>query len=236
MNRFSMHALFRYRLTAPRVMIFIIVLGVLPLAGEVHGEEAMTFRFASTGTCAAPCSKVIAAEGEITDRTPQDFLDFIHGNSLGSNSDAIIFINSPGGKVVAAMELGKIFRRTGIAAAVARAEIRSDNRPIRIAGGSCFSACVYALMGAKTRVIPRQSRVGLHRMFAYESGLDFAESTGSRRRRLDDGKVAGALKRYSGMMGISPDLVHAAEHGSPDTLRILSPTEISKWRLSSPKP
>ena len=30
--------------------------------------------------------------------------------------------------------------------------------------GRCYSACVYALMGAATRVAPPQSRVGIHRM------------------------------------------------------------------------
>ncbi len=236
MNRFSRRWLFRGRFAAPRVMIFAFALGLLPLAREAFGAEAMTFRLASSGKCAASCSKVIAAEGEIADRTPQDFVDFLRGNPLGGAADAIIFINSPGGKVVAAMELGKLFRREGVAAAVGRAEIRFDGRPIRIASGNCFSACVYALMGARTRLIPRRSRIGLHRMFAYESGGDFAEADAAPRRRLDDGKLAGALQRYSAMMGVSPELVHAAEHGAPDTLRILTPAEISKWRLGSAKP
>lgn len=125
MNRFSRRWLFRGRFAAPRVMIFAFALGLLPLAREAFGAEAMTFRLASSGKCAASCSKVIAAEGEIADRTPQDFVDFLRGNPLGGAADAIIFINSPGGKVVAAMELGKLFRREGVAAAVGRAEFGS---------------------------------------------------------------------------------------------------------------
>ena len=35
-------------------------------------------------------------------------------------------------------------------------------------GGGCYSACVYALMGAEKRVIPHGSKVGIHRMFTYE--------------------------------------------------------------------
>ncbi|WOJ89345.1 hypothetical protein RZS28_16335 [Methylocapsa polymorpha] len=216
-------------------MLLISVLALVALAKGVQAQDAMTFRLGSTGQCAGPCPEVITAEGEIADRTPGDFVNFVRGNSPGGNPNAVIFINSPGGKVVAAMELGKIFRRMGVSAVVGRPEPRLDGGPIRFSGASCFSACVYALMGAKTRVIPRQSRVGLHRMFAYESGADSGDVAGDRRRRFDDGRVAGVLERYSAMMGVSPGLVHAAEHGSFDGLRILTPSEIAKWRLGSPK-
>lgn len=173
-------------------MLFIVVLGLLALARAVHAEEAMTFCLSSTGKCSAPCPKVIAAEGEITDRTPGDFLNFVHRTLPGGNLDAIVVINSPGGKVLAATQLGKLFRRIGVAAMVARAEPRFDNSPIRFGSGSCFLACVYAFMGAKTPIIPRQSKLVLHRMFAYESGGDLADATGERRRRLDDGRMAAA--------------------------------------------
>lgn len=215
-------------------MLFLYVLGLLAFTEAVQAAETMTFRLASTGKCGVSCPKVIAAEGEITDRTPRDFVDFVYGNLPGRHLDALVLIDSPGGKVVAAMELGKVFRRIGVAAMVARAEPPFDSGPIRFSGGSCFSACVYALMGAKKRVVPRQSKVGLHRMFAYESGADPADFTGERRRRFDNGKMAGVLQRYAAMMGVSPNLVDAAEHGSFDTARVLTPTEIAKWRLSSP--
>ncbi|MFM9152903.1 MAG: hypothetical protein ACKOPC_04745, partial [Methylocystis sp.] len=41
--------------------------------------------------------------------------------------------------------------------------------------GRCYSACVYALMGGSRRVIPPESRVGVHRMFNYSTNFDFSE-------------------------------------------------------------
>jgi hypothetical protein len=164
--------LFRHRLPVPRIILFIFIFSLLAVAPAVHAE-AMTFRLGASGHCGAPCPTVIVAEGEITNGTPNDFLDFVRGN-LGSNSYAIVFLNSPGGKVVAAIELGKIFRRRGIAAAVAQADSSFENGRIRFTGAKCYSACVYALMGAKQRIVPRQSTVGLHRMFASEPVITHA--------------------------------------------------------------
>lgn len=222
---------------SPRAMACLTIVCLLALAGAAAAEEAMTFHLAAIGNphkCGGACPKVIAAEGEIVDATPDAFFDFLGGHRDDGNVHAIVFLNSPGGKVVAAMELGKIFRRAGIAAVVARAEPHVDDGLTHFTGGRCFSACVYALMGAKKRVIPPQSKVGLHRMFAYDSGGDGAASASERRRRYDDGRMAGVLQRYSSTMGINPALVRNAEHGAPDALRILTPTQIAKWRLGSP--
>ncbi len=212
-------------------MLLIQVLALLAFAPAAGAEDAMSFRLAASRGCGGgSCPQVIAAEGEITNRTPADFVDFFRQNLSGSSSGVLVLINSPGGKVVAAMELGKAFRRMGAAAMVGRV----DNGGHRFAGGSCFSACVYALMGAKKRIVPRNSKVALHRMFAYESG-DPSGFAGPRQRRFDDGRMAAALQRYAAAMGVSPDLVRAAEHGSSDGPRMLSPMEIAKWRLGAPK-
>ena len=134
------------------------------------------------------------------------------------------FINSPGGKIVAGMGIGRIFRKIGVTAVVDRLAQGQEGASEPV-GGICFSACVYALMGAKTRIVPSRSKVGIHRMFAHQG----------KSRRYDNGEMAAALRHYSDMMGVSPNLIAATEQGTPDTMRILTPAEIAKWRLAWPR-
>jgi hypothetical protein len=202
----------------------IVLLGCLSfLSGVVHAEP-MQFRLIVGGnpaSCFGACGTAIAAEGEITDATPDDFRSFIRMNATGRRGPVVVFIDSPGGKIVAGTELGKSFRKIGATVAVARLVEGSASERT---GGVCFSACVYALMGAKRRIAPRGSRIGVHRMFAYD-GVS---------RRFDNGEMAAMLRRYAYMMGVSPELVVATEQGTPDAIRILTPAEIARWRLASP--
>ena len=108
------------------------------------------------------------------------------------------------------MELGRVFRKVGAATVVARAVADSDGRS-HLAAGRCFSACVYALMGGRKRVVPAQSLVGVHRMFALEAGADPAGGGGGTRRRFDNGDMRSTLSRYSQAMGVSRELIATAE-------------------------
>jgi hypothetical protein len=134
--------------------------------------EPMSFRLLpleDASRCGSQCAQAIVADGEITNATPQEFLSFVAQNLQG-NVRAVVFLNSPGGRVVASMELGQLFRKLGVAAIVARAGQTYGGTAL--ASGHCFSACVYALMGGRKRIIPPQSKVGVHRMFQYQATLD----------------------------------------------------------------
>ncbi|MGP0059176.1 MAG: hypothetical protein ACLPID_07820 [Beijerinckiaceae bacterium] len=208
---------------------------ILVFAGAGHGARAdeMSFSIATIGDpsiCGRTCPAIITAEGEITNATPTAFVDFLQHNALRSGLHAVVLLNSPGGKVVASMEFGKILRRLGAAVIVARAEPSASGA---LLAGRCFSACVYAFMGGKKRVIPIQSEVGIHRMFTYEYAWDGYGILGGRRRRFDNGGMAAVLSRYSGMMGISPQLISTAEHITPDRLHIMSRAEIARWNLAA---
>jgi hypothetical protein len=194
----------------------------LPASAE---QAPMTFRsvnFASNN-CGANCPQVIVADGVIETGTPQAFLDFVKQAAQSQRLRSIIFINSPGGNVVASMELGEDFRRLRAAVVVAGfATVGPRSGPV---AGQCLSACVYALMGAVQRVAPPESRLGLHRMSLEAPG----ESGGG----LADRRLVTILARYAARMGVSPALVWRAESQTPGALHILSPAEIARWRLAS---
>jgi hypothetical protein len=197
----------------------VSILAVAPASAD----EEMSFRVVSLGNTG---QQVIAAEGQITDSTPQAFRAFVREHYERPSLHSIVLIDSYGGKVLASMELGKIFRQLGAAVIVGQPASGA------VAGGRCFSACVYALIGGKKRVIPPQSQAGIHRMVAYDGGYD-SQFGGTAAMRLDNGTVAGALSRYTSSMGVNPAIISLAEHIPPGALHVLSRGEIARWNLAA---
>jgi hypothetical protein len=210
----------------------LVAVAALATSASVRAEE-MSFRVATLadGRCRADCPQVLVAEGEIGEETPDAFLDFVRTHLGEGRLRSIVLIDSPGGRVVASMELGHVLRRLGMAVVVAR--VGAAGGPL--VSGRCYSACVYALMGGRKRVIPRQSRVGVHRMFNFVDGVDPASGEPMPERRYADSGMRRALARYSAEMGVSRELIALAERTSPDRVHMLSAAEIARWRLGSPK-
>ena len=71
------------------------------LGAPAHAD--MSFRLVSLGGqgCGGRCAMAIAADGEITDATPDAFLDFVRANARAGDLRSVVLLNSPGGKVVA---------------------------------------------------------------------------------------------------------------------------------------
>lgn len=218
-----------------RAAVLLLLGAAAVLAAAPARSDDMTFRVVTLGAghCGARCPRIIAAEGQIVETTPNAFLNFVREHA-GAQVHSIMLLHSPGGKVVASMELGHALRKLGMAVIVARAASDTEQTG-NLAAARCYSACVYALMGGRKRVIPAQSRVGVHRMFNYSTAINPAGGDLVRERIYDDGGMRKVLSRYSNMMGISSDLISFAERTSPDRLHVLSAREIRRWRLGSPK-
>ena len=176
----------------------------------------MSFRWADAATCAGRCSSAVIAEGQIDDATPAEFRAFLEAAGAAGRRP-LVFLNSGGGKIVAAMELGQEFRAARATAVIAAP---GDYIPQQ---GVCYSSCVYALMGAVRRIVPHGGKVGVHRIFAWR-GED---------RRYAGEAMTAMLRRYTAGMGVSVDLVALAERVDPDHMRILTPSEMAGLRLAS---
>jgi hypothetical protein len=216
-------------------LIQTVLFALCVVASTARAEE-MSFRVVGvdSGGCGANCPQVIAAQGEIGEATPDAFLAFVRENVRSGNLHGIVLLDSPGGKVVASMELGQAMRKLGMAVIVAR-PAADQSRTMALVSGRCYSACVYALMGGRKRVIPPESSVGVHRMFNYSTSFDIAGGGFVRQRNLDEGGMLETLSRYAAMMGVSTELVKLAERTSPDRLYILTGADIARWRLGSRK-
>lgn len=198
--------------------------------------SAMTFTLAPVGNpqqCGARCPKIIIAEGEIGVDTPERFLAFLRQNIRDRSVRAVVLMNSPGGVVTSSMRLGTLFRQAGTAVVVARVGgITPAGQPV-FAAANCASACVYALIGAKKRVVPPQSRLVLHRMFAYET---FGTANGlERQKTYRNSHLYNQLSRYARSMGVNPEVIRQAESVPPEKVRVVTAAEIRRWRLADQK-
>lgn len=196
------------------------------------GASAMEFLivpFGGAPNCGTNCPEVVSAVGEITGDTPQQFFAFLKSHFQDGRLRSIVLLNSPGGSVAGSMRLGMMFRKTGVASVVASAAGGG------VGPGGCYSACVYAFMGGKKRVVPPLSRLGIHRMSFEEWERDLSTLEYKERRHYGTPEIVGQLSNYANYMGISRDLIATAETISPDTIHIVSPEEMRRWRLGSTK-
>ena len=203
----------------------------------VNASE-MAFRLVTlnSGKCGETCPRVISAEGEISDATSEAFTDFVSKNIRDRRVKNIMFLHSPGGRVLSSMKLGFVLRKFGTSVVVARVREGTSADPNGQFGSArCMSACAYVLAGGRKRVVPPLSQVGIHRMFREEFGKDPANETSGYRQSFASGGMVGVLSRYAGSMGISREMISEAEKVSPGDIHIVTPRELAKWRLGSPK-
>lgn len=222
-------------------------LGVVALALIASAPVALQAMEFSTvpldGRCSgAECRRVVVAEGEITSEAPAQFSRFLRQQLQVPGLHALVFLNSPGGNVESALQLGAMLHDAGAAVVVGRpVAMEGQAAPKKTAMGSlgvvpghCASACVYSLMGARKRVVPTGARVGVHRMSARMWSRDPA-SGGARGDRIFAGsKELDALRTYVSRVGGSQDLISLAESVPHDQIRMLSGSEVRKYRLGAP--
>lgn len=125
-------------------------------------------------------------------------------NRPGPSFGNLVFLNSLGGDVLAAMRIGNFLRGLQAKTAV-------DN------GDSCSSACIFVLAGGVDRMVFEGSRLGIHRP-AFEQVL-FAKLNAQEAAKLYTA-LADRARQYFRDMGIGDKLF-------PDMLRV--PSQELRW-------
>lgn len=223
------------RAAVPLFGALLFLAGLGPVR-PATAEEAMTFQLmtiAGKGGCPRDCAEVIAAEGEIDNDTADRFVSFLSDHLQDRDLRPVVLIESPGGTVVGAMQLGTVFRHIGAAVIVGSTRPMGNGEEARVVPGACLSACVYAFVGGVRRVVPPVSRLGIHRMVINErvfgpDGTETREVFGSK-------DIVASLAAYTRAMGVDPRMIDYAETISPDRLHIVTPREIARWRLGRPR-
>lgn len=184
---------------------------LLVSAAAVTGASAMSFQPAFVDGRPA-----IVALGQITLDTPAEFA------SVPVAPGMPVFLNSPGGNVGAAVQLGSMFRARGVTAVIA-----GVTESGRTTVGACYSACVYAFVGASRRVVPGGSQVGIHRMHAATEELAGAYE------RAEHRAAASTLMGYTARMGVDPSMIAFAERTPSAGIHVLTQRELRRWHVAN---
>ncbi|MCC2096916.1 MAG: hypothetical protein KDJ29_08485, partial [Hyphomicrobiales bacterium] len=156
-----------------KVTIFITSLACaagLVVPGETAARsERMSFSLTSARGvegCGKACRVVVLADGAIDNSSPIRFEALVRENLGAKPKGLTVLIRSPGGFVIAAAKLGLLFRRYNVTVAVASAgAMNLRTRKIGLGPATCISACVYAFMGGRKRVVPQGGSLVLHRSY-----------------------------------------------------------------------
>jgi hypothetical protein len=194
----------------------------------VSPANAIEFRTGYTGGNCSTCSW-IAADGEITPGSAQKLIDFISANEL--EYEKLVVVNSLGGSVSAALELGTLIRRRGMHVIVGRTTDYEPEGAGRLFqsydAGVCASACVFVLMGGEVReVADENSLVGVHQFAPQADELGSIASTTSSTQ-----SVVALLQAYAAEMGVNPAILTLASSTSPQDMTWLDAQVMEKFNL-----
>ena len=163
--------------------------------GEVGGQAALTL----TGTIA-----------------PGDAGRFAEWLDTRDGGPAMVFLNSPGGSVSDALEIGR--------------RIRADGTDTRMTDSDiCLSACPYVLAGGVQRDVSAGAMVGVHQHFFGEN-IALPAFLAVEDIQRGQGEVMGYLIE----MGIDPAIMEKALLTPPDEIYVLVPEELERYGLQSP--
>jgi hypothetical protein len=126
----------------------------------------------------------------------------------------IVSFASNGGEVDAAMELGRLLRKLGVSALVARDE-------------QCMSSCVFAFMGGDRRTVA--GRIGIHRPY-FSSTRDVPD------RRMLYRQLQKKLQEYIEELDFPLSLYEAVMAVPPESVSLLVPADLKKFYLEGMSP
>ena len=122
-----------------------------------------------------------------------------------------LILQSPGGSVADALELGRHMRAKGINTQM-------------LAGEYCYSACPYLLAAGVTRNIDADASVGVHQHYFGQNTLLPAAFAVE-----DIQRGQGEVMIYLNDMGIDPMIMQHALSTPPDEIYVLVPDELTKY-------
>ena len=124
-------------------------------------------------------------------------------------------LNSPGGSVADALEIGRKVRGRGLETMLA-------------AGDICLSACPYLLAGGTVRTVDSASQVGVHQSYFGANVILPAFMA------VDDvQRGQGEVMAFLDTMGIDPMLMQPALVTPSDEIYVLTDAELTRYRLAT---
>ncbi len=155
-------------------------------AGKLDNDEIPSMDFflvkSASKKCEPDCPTWIYAHGKLEPGTSARFAKFM--KTLGKRAYPVV-LNSPGGSVESAMEMGRLIRKRGLDVVVGATSFvgclprakdcklaKADKGIYRgslISGAICNSACPFIFASGKTRLAGAYNHIGVHRITSFFS-------------------------------------------------------------------
>jgi len=153
-------------------------------------------------------NNTIWLEGNLDNEMASIFKRVMASEVFGGNETIIIYINSNGGDIYAAMDIGRTVRHS------------TNNSGVMVAvhtNGKCYSSCVLVLAGAEQR--GRLGKIGIHRPYAT------APSSDSKQIAKWQAQLANDVKAYLREVNVQESLYDAMMAYPPDSIYIFKTEE-----------
>jgi hypothetical protein len=216
----------------------ILFVNAAPAANAQTKSATMRFEWnTDVASCGAERARVwISAAGPVTETSAADFEAFAGSGDLRG---ALIVLDSEGGSVLSALELGRAIRRRGMTTTVGQTtKVMCPDGTVShsklSSKADCESMCVFVLLGGVHRYVPAEARILVHQIWL-----------GSKRKRsLENQYTANeislvqrdlaSLARYTIEMGVSIELVEAAARVPPwEPLYSLTRDEVRRFSVAT---
>lgn len=154
----------------------------------------------------------IQAIGTITKDTPDEFKKFLRTEEAQMSKN--MFIHSPGGNLIAGLDLGKLIRQAKIDTYIGRSiPLEGMMSAYDYQSAYCMSSCAYAFMGGITRHFNDNDIFGIHRFGVSQGTIS-----------SDDAQVISSIvAKYVESMGVDVSVLGLAS---------LTPFENDMYRVS----
>jgi hypothetical protein len=218
-----------------------------PVAGNADNSSpnSSPMRFAlfadgSPETCTTTCRPLIGASGMITADTARQFIAFVRDNALqavqGGQAGATVVLESDGGSVLGALDLGRAIRRFGFAATVGRVVERRTATSIKYGEmtgrADCQSMCSFVLLGGVQRYVPAAARVLVHQIWLGDRREDAVAANYTAEDLVVVQRDIGAILQYTIEMGGDVELVALSLRVPPwEPMRALTREELRRMKL-----
>jgi hypothetical protein len=196
----------------------------------------MTFALLNEGppdSCGAKCRRLIAASGMITSDTSRQFLAFMRDNPV---QDATVVLESDGGSVLGALELGRSIRGLGLTTTVGRVVERRPRTGAKYgelnSRVDCQSMCTFVLLAGVKRSVPPDAQVLVHQIWLGDRREDAVAANYSAEDLVVVQRDIGSIVQYTVEMGGDIELVQLSLKVPPwEPMRVLSRDELRRTRL-----
>ena len=160
----------------------------------------------------------ILAEGVFVEDTAEKFKTFLIENGKAEGTWNIpLYIQSLGGSLGAALEMGQMLREHGMST---------------VSFNWCASACTYMMMGGVNRVVAKEGVYAVHQ-FSFDNSIDPQKAVYSNNDLQAFQDQVASLHDYANQMGVDAQVVSIASHTPPSTTTNLTREQLVKLKVDN---